>query len=135
MAQVYSLHDWKRQRRASEVVALALVAMVVGGLPAAILLARFLSAPVDEVTIVAGPRGWDPPIIAATVGRPLRLRVVSWDHTHGLAVDAFGIRAELPAGALQVFELTPRERGVFPFHSHIPCNHGRMQGWLLVGEP
>lgn len=135
MAQLYSLQAWRRQHCVGEVIALGLVVAVVGGLPAAILLPRFLSAPVDEVTIVAGPRGWDPPIIKTTVGRPLRLRAVSWDHTHGLALDAFGIRIELPAGDVQVFELTPHERGVFPFRSHIPCNHDQMQGWLLVGEP
>lgn len=135
MAHVYSLQAYRRQHRISELIAGLLAVAVVAGLPVAILLQRFLTTPFNEVAVVAGPRGWDPPVIRAPAGRPLRLRVVSWDHTHGLALDSFGIRAELSPGAEKVFDLTPRKPGAFPFYSHIPCSHSSMQGWLIVEEP
>lgn len=113
-------------------MALTLVAVIVVGLPAAILMARFRPARADVVTLVAGPGGWDPPILSVIAGRPFQLQATSWDHIHGLTLASFGISAELAPGVVRRFELTPQEPGAFPFFSHIPCGHDRMQGWLVV---
>jgi len=122
-------------------IALALVALVV---PLAVSVAWWgANRSTLAVTIhgrVSEAGGWLPDTLAASVGSPLQLRLVSDDVVHGFAVgrsDADPL--DLPPGQVVETTLTFDQPGTYTFYCTRWCgpNHWRMRGVIVVsgGSP
>ncbi len=79
--------------------------------------------------------GWAPAQLAAVVGEPLRLRLVSDDVTHGFAVGRTDWPAiDLPPGTMVETTLTFDQPGTYTFYCTRWCglSHWRMRGTIEV---
>ncbi|MDR5694614.1 MAG: cupredoxin domain-containing protein [Armatimonadota bacterium] len=143
MAAFYSLMETWRDRRRSEAVAWILVLAVVVGLPALVVLARFLGwgeiSPASGISLIAGDGKWRPEVIHAVVGQRVRLRLQAVEGTHGFTIPDYGITLIVPEGEERTTEFLATRAGRFPFYCPIPCDHDRstpsarkMAGWLVV---
>ena len=132
------------QRR--EMIALAIVLIIIIGLPAAALGYQFglrpaLARGVQEVEIVGRlPQdgGWSAETVRVEVGKPVRLRVTSVDVVHGFAIGKLGIDAGwIYPGQPKVVEFTPQRAGRYTFYCTTWCSdgHWRMRGTLEVYDP
>jgi cytochrome c oxidase subunit II len=87
------------------------------------------------IEIVAKRYAFEPAMIDAVVGEPLRLMVVSADGPHGLEIKKFKVKQQIPRGTTPVaIEFTPTEAGRFPILCSEYCGdgHGDMKGMLVV---
>jgi len=87
------------------------------------------------IEIVARRYAFEPAIVEAVVGEPLRLMVVSADGPHGLEIKKFKVKQQIPRGTTPVaIEFTPTEAGTFPILCSEYCGdgHGDMKGSLVV---
>jgi cytochrome c oxidase subunit 2 len=87
------------------------------------------------IEIVARRYAFEPAIVEAIVGEPLRLMVVSADGPHGLEIKKFKVKQQIPRGTTPVaIEFTPTEAGTFPILCSEYCGdgHGDMKGSLVV---
>jgi len=87
------------------------------------------------IEIVARRYAFEPAMIEAVVGEPLRLMVVSADGPHGLEIKKFKVKQQIPRGITPVaIEFTPTEAGRFPILCSEYCGdgHGDMKGTLVV---
>ena len=87
------------------------------------------------IEIVARRYAFEPAIVEAVVGEPLRLMVVSADGPHGLEIKKFKVKQQIPRGTTPVaIEFTPTEAGKFPILCSEYCGdgHGDMKGSLVV---
>ena len=87
------------------------------------------------IEIVARRYAFEPAIVEAVVGEPLRLMVVSADGPHGLEIKKFKVKQQIPRGTTPVaIEFTPTEAGRFPILCSEYCGdgHGDMKGALVV---
>jgi cytochrome c oxidase subunit 2 len=101
-------------------------------------------APQDKEATRSGPRvieivarryAFEPAVVEAVVGEPLRLMVVSADGPHGLEIKKFKVKQQIPRGTTPVvIEFTPTETGTFPILCSEYCGdgHGDMKGSLVV---
>jgi heme/copper-type cytochrome/quinol oxidase subunit 2 len=79
--------------------------------------------------------GWQPNVIRAKVGEPIRLRLTSVDVTHGFLLPEFGIDSgPISPGEFTTIEFVPDRSGTFKFYCNILCSlrHGGMTGQLVV---
>jgi cytochrome c oxidase subunit II len=87
------------------------------------------------IEIVARRYAFEPAVVEAAVGEPLRLMVVSADGPHGLEIKKFKVKQQIPRGTTPVaIEFTPTETGRFPILCSEYCGdgHGDMKGTLVV---
>lgn len=123
--------------------------LIIVGLPAGFLsyryIGRFTGQTGDAIEVharMAEAGGWSPAAISATVGDPLRLRLVSDDVLHSFAVGksrfAFGQPDEpaidLEPGKVEEVTLTFDRPGKYIFYCTRWCggNHWRMRGTIEV---
>jgi len=129
-----------------EGLALAIVLLIVVGLPVATLGYQFglrpaLAKDAQEVDIVGRlPEhgGWSPETVRVEVGRPVRLRLSSDDVVHGFAIGKLGVDAGwVYPGQPKVVEFTPQRAGRYTFYCTTWCadGHWRMHGTLEVYDP
>lgn len=126
-----------------ERVALAVVLVIVVGLPTAVLSYRALRGPpgeAGEILLVARTverGGWSPARIVVRQGQKVRLRILSADVTHGFQLLHFGVNAgAIKTGSAKVVEFTADRAGEFPFYCGVRCSplHMALMGTLVV-EP
>ena len=89
-----------------------------------------------EVKVEAKQWAFSPNRIVVKKGEKVRLVVTSMDVKHGLGIEAFNIKQELPPHQPQTIEFTPDKAGEFEFHCTVFCGagHGEMKGTLVVQE-
>ena len=87
--------------------------------------------------ITAARYHFDPPSIAVQEGDHVRLLLHSIDTTHGLAIEALGVKVVIPKGGEVVsveFVAGPPGRYVMKCSEYCGSGHRRMRGELLVTE-
>ncbi len=128
--------------RRVELFALAVVLLVVVGIPAAVLSYQALraSAGRDDVLVVIRTvehGGFTPARIVVKRGQRVRLRLLADDVTHGFQLLHFGVDAgAIKTGTLKTVEFTADRTGEFPFYCSVRCSalHMALMGTLVV-EP
>lgn len=113
---------------------------------AAVLAVALTAASGDEPPPAAGVRTFeitasryrfDPPSIEVRAGDHVRLVLHSADTTHGLAVEALGVKVTIPKGGEVVsveFVAGPPGRYVMKCSEYCGSGHRRMRGELVVTE-
>ena len=132
-----------RSRR--ELVALALVLLVVVGLPLAVVASRRLQAAgpaqVIELTArlpTADQGGWTPEIVTVQRGQRVKLRISSEDVVHGFSVPKLGINVDwIEPGKVTEVEFVADRPGRYAFQCTVWClsGHWRMRGTIEVIDP
>jgi cytochrome c oxidase subunit 2 len=95
-------------------------------------------APAPQVVkMTAKKYEFSPSTVTVERGRPVRLEITALDHTHGIEIKDFNVKARLEKGKTEVVEFTPDRAGEFPFKCSVFCGlgHGKMKGTLVVVEP
>jgi len=93
------------------------------------------SAPaVKEFDVTAKRFEFSPAEITVNKGDTVRLRLTSTDVTHGFALGAYGINAQIKPGETTLVEFNAAEQGTFPFICNVYCGAGHpgMKGLLIV---
>lgn len=131
----------------TERLALALVLLVLVGLPLALLgkqvLARYSGGGARTITLVArlpsaDQGGWTPDLIRVQIGERVRLRLTSADVVHGFAIPKLGLDAGwVEPGKVKVVEFVAEQAGRYQFLCTVYCeaSHWRMRGVLEVVDP
>ena len=132
-----------RSRR--ELVALALVLLVVVGLPLAVVASRRMQAagPAQVVELTArlptaDQGGWTPEIITVQRGQRVKLRISSEDVVHGFSVPKLGINVDwIEPGKVTEVEFVADRPGRYAFQCTVWCQtgHWRMRGTIEVVDP
>ncbi|HSN77389.1 MAG TPA: cupredoxin domain-containing protein, partial [Anaerolineae bacterium] len=132
-------------RSRPERMALALVLLVVVGLPLAVFGYQQLQAagPVRMIELTArlptaNQGGWTPEVITVQKGERVRLRLTSTDVVHGFAVPKLGIDAGwVEPGKVKVIEFTADQPGRYAYLCTVWCldGHWRMRGVIEVIDP
>lgn len=90
----------------------------------------------DVVEISVEARQWEftPSEIVVSEGQTVRLRLQSFDVTHGFFLSAFGVNEVLAPGEERVVEFVADKVGEFAFSCSVPCGegHSSMEGVLIV---
>ncbi|MBI4269833.1 MAG: cupredoxin domain-containing protein [Candidatus Rokubacteria bacterium] len=128
--------------RRVELLALAVVLLVIAGIPAAVLSyqAHARAAGRDEVLVVIRTverGGFTPSRIVVKRGQRVRLRLLADDVTHGFQLLHFGVDAgAIKTGTIKTVEFTADRTGEFPFYCSVRCSalHMALMGTLVV-EP
>jgi cytochrome c oxidase subunit 2 len=128
--------------RKLEVIATALVLLVLIGTPAAsFAYESFLrSEHAHEFTLVGKDAQWDVTAIRVHEGDRVRLRITSGDVIHGFEIDGLGIEVdEVYPGKFVTVDFTADKAGTFEFVCTVRCyedraEHKDMMGSLIV-EP
>ncbi|MFH1787979.1 MAG: cupredoxin domain-containing protein [Candidatus Altiarchaeota archaeon] len=87
-----------------------------------------------EFDVVARRYEFEPATIKVKQGDLVRLRVMSADVEHGIAIDDYGISVTVPKGEVKTVEFTADKKGEFAFRCPVYCGsgHARMTGTLIV---
>lgn len=91
--------------------------------------------PPRVIEITARRFAFEPALIEAAVGERLRLVVRSADGVHGVEIEKFRVKKEVPRGGTPVeIEFTAGEAGRFPILCSEYCGNGHddMTGMLVV---
>lgn len=129
--------------RGLERFALAAVLAILAGVPAGALWARTERSATrqgDDLLVVVRAverGGFQPSRIMVRQGRPVRLRILAEDVTHGFQLLHFGVDAgAIKTGTIKTVEFTPDRPGEFPFYCSVRCSplHMALMGTLVV-EP
>ncbi|MFQ5578208.1 MAG: hypothetical protein ACE5G8_14590 [Anaerolineae bacterium] len=130
----------------SELLALIALALIVAGLPLAVLGYQFALRPalagvrtVDIVAAAPERGGFQPDTLRFAAGEPVRLRVSASDVTHGLALGpGLGLDfGQLDPGQVKEVELTFDRPGRYTLYCNTWCspNHWRMRATIEVYDP
>jgi cytochrome c oxidase subunit 2 len=141
-----ALRGWKAMKEWHERIALAIVLLIVIGIPLVTLGYQFglrpvltHDMPVIEITgRVPQYGGWSPETIRVEMGRPVRLVLRSEDVVHGFAIGKLGVDAGwVYPGQFKIVEFTPQRAGRYTFYCTTWCaeGHWRMRGILEVYDP
>ena len=132
-------------RSGRERFALALVLLVVLGIPAAVLGYRAIQAasPVRVIELTgrlptAEQGGWTPETIRIKQGERVRLRLTSTDVVHGFAIPKLGVDAGwIEPGKVKEIEFTADRPGRYTYQCTVWCQdgHWRMRGIVEVIDP
>jgi len=128
--------------RRMELLALAVVLLVIAGIPAAVLSYQALAREVgrDDVLVVIRTverGGFTPSRIVVKRGQRVRLRLLADDVTHGFQLLHLGVDAgAIKTGTIKTVEFTADRTGEFPFYCSVRCSrlHMALMGTLVV-EP
>jgi len=115
--------------RKTALISVALLLVVVG-------LAAQQAPPVREIKMTAKKYEFSPAEIRVKQGERVRLLITATDRRHGLALEALGLKTELPEGKETAVEFTAPKPGAYEFKCSVRCGwrHGSMKGRLIV-EP
>ena len=127
--------------RRLERLALAIVLLVVVGIPAAVLSYQALGrGGRDDILVVIRTTergGFSPSRIVVRQGQRVRLRLLAEDVTHGFQLLHLGVDAgAIKTGTIKTVEFTADRTGEFPFYCSVRCSrlHMALMGTLVV-EP
>jgi len=98
---------------------------------------RASAGEVRTFEITASRYRFDPPSIEVGEGNLVRLLLHSADTTHGLAIEALGVKVTIPKGGEVVsveFVAGPPGRYVMKCSEYCGSGHRRMRGELVVRE-
>ncbi len=127
-----------------EILALIVVIMIIAGTPALAFWYRGAETAAREAggerliiarTVENG--GYQPARIVVKKGQRVKLRLTSWDVTHGFQLLDFGIQEMgITPGSFKEYEFVADRVGTFPFYCISKCSplHQTMQGEVVV-EP
>lgn len=89
---------------------------------------------VKTFNITAKQWAFDPASITVKLGDTVKLAVTSKDVGHGLAIRAFGVALDIPAGTTQTAQFVANQKGTFPMFCSVFCGagHSDMHGTLVV---
>lgn len=89
---------------------------------------------VRVVTLTAKQFTFTPAEVRVNQGEKVKLVVTSPDVAHGIAIPAFNVNLNIPAGKTATTEFTADQKGTFPFFCSVFCGsgHGQMRGSLIV---
>ncbi|MDO8660958.1 MAG: cupredoxin domain-containing protein [Candidatus Woesearchaeota archaeon] len=75
-----------------------------------------------------------PSTIEVNKGDTVRLKIISGDTRHGITIQGYDIRKELPVNQEVVIEFLADKAGEFPFYCSVFCGsgHSAMKGLLIV---
>lgn len=110
---------------------------LVAGLPFLVTAGEELPGEVRTFAVTASRYAFDPARIEVEQGDHVRLVLRSADTTHGLAIDAYGVKVAIPKGGEEVsVEFMAHRPGKFRMKCSEYCGsgHRRMQGVLVVTE-
>ena len=87
-----------------------------------------------EFSMTATDFQFTPATINVNKGDMVRLKITSGDVRHGIAIQGYKIRKELPVNQEVVIEFVADNEGEFPFYCSVFCGsgHGAMHGLLVV---
>lgn len=133
-------------RPGPERIALALVLLVVLGLPLVVWGYRGLQAATSPVRVIeltgrlptADHGGWTPEFITVRKGERVRLRLTSNDVVHGFAIPKLGVEPGwIEPGKVKEIEFVADRPGRYTFLCTVWCREGhwRMRGTLEVVDP
>jgi cytochrome c oxidase subunit 2 len=94
-------------------------------------------AATERFVVTASRYRFEPARLEVRAGDVVELALHSADTTHGLEIDAFGVKAVIPkGGAVVTVSFVADKVGVFPFACSEYCGsgHKRMKGELVVEE-
>ena len=91
---------------------------------------------VKEFSIIAKQFSFEPATITVKKGDMVRLKVISQDVKHGLAIPEFGINAVLNPNEEMTIDFAASKSGVFNMFCSVLCGEGHadMKGTLIVEE-
>jgi cytochrome c oxidase subunit 2 len=91
---------------------------------------------VQKIEISASKFAFSPNEITVKKGQPVELDIHSTDANHGLAIEEWGIRIEIPKGKTVVVTFVPKEVGTFEGKCAHFCGkgHGSMKLTVHVVE-
>ena len=126
--------------RRMERFALAVVLLVVAGIPAAVFSYQALgrNGGRDDVLVVIRTverGGFTPSRIVVKRGQRVRLRLLADDVTHGFQLLHLGVDAgAIKTGTIRTVEFTADRTGEFPFYCSVRCSalHMALMGTLVV---
>ena len=77
---------------------------------------------------------FNPNKIIVEKGAKVKILVKSTDVKHGIAIEGYNIRVELPVNEEKTFELIADQTGSFTYYCSVPCGagHRSMKGTLIV---
>ena len=92
------------------------------------------SGEVKEFTIIASQWKFDPNSITVNKGDTVRLKIISTDVAHGIAIPDYRINEYLSPGQTVNIEFTADRKGTFIFACSVSCGvgHTGMKGKLIV---
>ncbi len=127
-----------------ELVALAVLVLLVIGLPAAAFGYQHVRTAAAGVRVIdldarlPEDGGWRPEVIRLTAGEPVRLRIHSPDVLHSFAIGQTEVSpVDVLPGKVTEIDFTIDEPGVYTFYCTRWCstNHWRMRGTIEVRNP
>ncbi len=134
MAQMTKTERRRRTRAArsrKRAILFGMVASIVVGLAGFLLWRAFGPVPAvaADVRIQTTMGGFDPPVIRARMGQPIRILLVNRDtrfHTdgggwHQFAIDELGVNAKVGPESTQLVTLTPTKAGTYEFYCDVCC--------------
>lgn len=89
---------------------------------------------VREFSVSAVKFEFVPATIEVNQGDTVRLKITSGDVRHGIAIQGYNIRKDLPVNQEVTIEFVADKKGEFPFYCSVFCGsgHGTMRGLLVV---
>jgi cytochrome c oxidase subunit II len=91
---------------------------------------------VKEFDMIARQFVFEPAIVTVNEGDTVVLNLNNIDVQHGIAIPAFGVRADLPVGKTTRVEFVADRAGTYPFFCSVYCGsgHGSMSGEIIVEQ-
>jgi cytochrome c oxidase subunit 2 len=89
---------------------------------------------VQVVKISAKKFEFTPSQITVKKNVPVVLQLTSQDRTHGIAISALNLRADIPPGKVTELKFTPQKSGDLKFYCDVFCGegHDNMEGTIKV---
>ncbi len=118
-------------RSRNRTIAFGIIAFMVVGLTGILLWRAFAPVPTAaaDIRIQTTMEGFTPPVIRATVGKPITIQLVNRDtrfHTdgggwHQFAIDELSVNAKVGPESTELVTLTPTRAGIYEFYCDVCC--------------
>jgi heme/copper-type cytochrome/quinol oxidase subunit 2 len=87
-----------------------------------------------EVELTISNAGFRPSELKVRRGETLRVRLVTADREHCLAIDGLRVEKRVVPGKRTLLELSPDRSGTFPIHCCLEPENQALRGRLIVSE-
>jgi cytochrome c oxidase subunit 2 len=91
----------------------------------------------DQIVKISAKKfQFTPNEVSVKKGVPVVLQLTSLDRTHGIAIPALNLRADIPAGRVTELKFTPKKSGDLNFYCDVFCGDGHddMSGKIKVTD-